>query len=68
MRIGLIPWRGKQEILHDLLPSSVVRKMRDDPGHKNKSTCETRLVVALVFDLCNFTKISYHRPRNPPPH
>jgi len=37
-----------------LLPSSVVRKMRDNP----RSRCETRLVVALVLDLCNFTKIS----------
>ncbi|KAJ1493678.1 nucleotide cyclase [Baffinella frigidus] len=45
-----------QEILHDLLPSKVVRKMRDNPDAK--SLCETRLVVVLVLDLCNFTKIS----------
>ncbi|KAJ1493666.1 nucleotide cyclase [Baffinella frigidus] len=45
-----------QEILHDLLPSNVVRKMRDNPDAT--SWCETRLVVVLVLDLCNFTKIS----------
>ncbi|KAJ1493659.1 nucleotide cyclase [Baffinella frigidus] len=45
-----------QEILHDLLPSNVVRKMRDNPDAK--SSCETRLVVVLVLDLCNFTMIS----------
>ena len=46
-----------QEILHDLLPSKVVQKiLRDQPDAK--SSCETRRVVVLVLDLCNFTKIS----------
>ena len=45
------PWEGclthlEQEILHDLLPSNVVRKMVDDPDAK--SSCETRRVVVLV--------------------
>ncbi|KAJ1493673.1 nucleotide cyclase [Baffinella frigidus] len=30
--------------------------MRDNPDAK--SSCETRLVVVLVLDLCNFTKFS----------
>ena len=38
--------KPQQEILHDLLPSNVVRKMRDNPDAK--SECETRLVVVLV--------------------
>eukprot|EP00290_Baffinella_frigidus_P027656 CAMPEP_0180220792 /NCGR_PEP_ID=MMETSP0987-20121128/19419_1 /TAXON_ID=697907 /ORGANISM="non described non described, Strain CCMP2293" /LENGTH=140 /DNA_ID=CAMNT_0022181943 /DNA_START=132 /DNA_END=550 /DNA_ORIENTATION=- len=45
-----------QEILHDLLPSNVVQKMRDNPNVT--SSCELRLVVVLVLDLCNFTTIS----------